>query len=140
VRYESKSLSAFRPLSELKQLQRIQVVHGDHSWQMDDARTQVAALATALGLDEFFQEAARRLEGLSALPYQEYLQTPEWKEMRATALERAGRRCQLCKATDDLQVHHRDYADVPLESLADLTVLCDACHGIFHANRRLKAA
>ena len=29
---------------------------------------------------------------------------------------------------------------MPLESLADLTVLCDACHETFHANRRLKAA
>ena len=140
MRYESKSLSALRPLSELKQLQRIQVAHGETSWQLDDARSQVAALIVGIGLEKFIAEAAERLSVLTDLPYQEFLKTPEWEEMRDAALERAAHRCQLCKSTEGLQVHHRDYADVPLESLADLTVLCGGCHELFHDHRELRAA
>lgn len=140
MRYESKSLSAFRPLSELRQVANIKEVHGGGSTQYAEARVAVARLIEAHGLDLFTEEATARLQTLQGMPYAEFLKTPEWEETRAAALERAGHRCQVCNGRDELQVHHRDYSNKPLENLADLTVLCDDCHGTFHKNRRLRAA
>lgn len=140
MRYESKSLSTFRPLSELRQVGEIHAIHGGQSDQFAEARVQVARQIEQFGLDLFVDEAAGRLVQLQGMSYRDFLKTPEWKQGREAALERAGGRCQVCGARSDLQVHHRDYSNVPLESLADLTVLCDDCHAVFHSNRRLRAA
>lgn len=140
MRYEGKSSSSLRPLAELREVSQIREIHGANSTQFAEARVAVAKLVAQFGLDLFVDEAAGRLQSLQRMPYAEYLKTPEWAETRKAALERAGDRCQVCNSTDKLQVHHRDYSNVPLESLADLTVLCDECHGTFHANRRLRAA
>lgn len=69
--------------------------------------------------------------------YAEYLKTPHWLVTRQAALERAGRRCQVCNGAKFLQVHHRTYERVGCELPNDLTVLCDKCHGLFHENRSL---
>lgn len=140
MRYESKSDSSFRPLSELRQVGQVREVHGDGSTQYAEARVAVGRMVEQHGLDLFVDEAARRVAALKRMPYAEFLKTPEWAEARSAALELAGHRCQVCSSKDDLQVHHRNYSNLPLESLADLTVLCDECHGLFHANRRLRAA
>jgi 5-methylcytosine-specific restriction endonuclease McrA len=73
-----------------------------------------------------------RLEQLRTMPYGEYLQTPEWKEMRGYALEVATHRCQVCNSAKSLQVHHRTYERRGHENLEDLTVLCKACHELYH--------
>lgn len=140
MKYEGKSLSGFRPLSELRQVGQIHEIHGGQSDNFAEARIEVARMIEHHGLDLFVDEAARRLATLRRMPYREFLQSPEWAETRRAALELAGHRCQVCNAADRLQVHHRNYSNVPLETLADLTVLCDDCHGIFHANRKLRAA
>jgi replicative DNA helicase len=74
---------------------------------------------------------------LNIMPYEQYLLTPEWQERRAQALERAGNRCQVCYSGDELNVHHRTYERRGNEAPADLTVLCQSCHGWFH--RRMTA-
>lgn len=140
MRYEGKSQSALRPLSELREAKAIREVHGGASQQFTEARAAVGRLINELGLDLFIDEAAARYAALRRMPYAEFLKSPEWAEVRSAALELAGNRCQVCSAEDRLQVHHRNYANLPVESLADLTVLCDDCHSVFHANRRLKAA
>lgn len=140
VRHESQSASSLRPLSELRQVGQIAEVHGEASGALADARERVATLIVAVGLETYIDEAAARLVVISKLPYSEFLKTPEWKQIRDAALEQAGYRCQVCNSPDQLQVHHRDYSNLPLETLADLTVLCDGCHEIVHTNRRLKAA
>lgn len=66
------------------------------------------------------------------MPYNEYLQTPHWKETRKAALERAGNRCQLCNNDQRLHVHHRTYERLGEEHDTDLIVLCASCHGRFH--------
>src|SRR5882724_9710163 len=43
------------------------------------------------------------------LPYAEYLETDWWKKLRAAAIARAGRRCQVCYSPLQLNVHHRTY-------------------------------
>ena len=69
------------------------------------------------------------------MPYQQYLQTPEWFARRTAALRRAGYRCQLCNRTGRLEVHHRTYERRGNESPEDLIVLCDECHRTFNAHR-----
>lgn len=39
--------------------------------------------------------------------YQEYLQSPEWRERRKAAIMRAEGRCQVCNDPIGLEVHHR---------------------------------
>ena len=76
-------------------------------------------------------------ERLRTMPYQEYLQTVHWERKRQDALERAAFRCQVCNATNRLDVHHRTYERRGAEAPADLIVLCRECHEMFHANRKL---
>jgi len=78
-----------------------------------------------------------RIEELRALPYAEYLQTPEWTKKRTKALRFAQFRCQLCNGNESLNVHHRTYERLGHELLSDLSVLCKDCHSIFHQNREL---
>ncbi|MDB1927190.1 HNH endonuclease signature motif containing protein [Clostridium tertium] len=66
------------------------------------------------------------------LEYQEYLNSPHWKETRLKALKRAGNRCQLCSSTNNLNVHHNTYKNKGNEDLKDLVVLCRDCHAKFH--------
>jgi hypothetical protein len=48
-----------------------------------------------------------------------------------------GHRCQVCnRGLGTLDVHHRTYERRGQELDEDLTVLCRACHGIFHEQRR----
>lgn len=55
-----------------------------------------------------------------------------WKARREEALDRRGRRCELCRATSRLQVHHNTYERVGAELPDDLVVLCNACHARHH--------
>lgn len=67
--------------------------------------------------------------------YEEYIQSPEWKERSRLAKERAGYRCQLCnkKGNDStLHTHHRTYERLCHEEEMDLIVLCDKHHAMFH--------
>lgn len=78
-----------------------------------------------------------RLLDLRAMPYAEYLKTPEWKATQKKALRYANFSCQLCSSAKDLNVHHRTYERLGEELPSDLTVLCEVCHGLFHRNRGL---
>jgi len=73
------------------------------------------------------------LELLRTMPYDEYLQTPEWQEKRKEALRRADYRCQLCNSDESLDVHHRTYERRGYELASDLIALCRDCHKTFHA-------
>jgi hypothetical protein len=66
------------------------------------------------------------------IDYYAYLKSPEWAVRRQWKLEAAENRCQLCDATDRLQVHHRTYERLGKERIADLIVLCERCHRKFH--------
>ncbi len=79
---------------------------------------------------------ARRNE-LTSMPYDQYLRTPEWKEKRSGALKRAGYACQVCSSNEKLHVHHRTYLRRGSELDADLTVLCEKCHSLFHEKSKL---
>lgn len=78
------------------------------------------------------KQQERELE-LAAMPYKEYLKTPEWQDRRKKALSFAKYCCQLCNASGvQLDVHHRTYANRGNEKMRDLIVLCRTCHGKHH--------
>jgi 5-methylcytosine-specific restriction endonuclease McrA len=114
------------------------------SWaKLDDAMgegrgpTSLANPLDSLGFLAQTPEAVRAagqefVDRLAAMPYRDYLRTPEWRAVRERALMRDGHRCRLCNAPDNLNVHHRTYARRGDESLEDLTTLCRGCHEHFH--------
>jgi 5-methylcytosine-specific restriction endonuclease McrA len=71
--------------------------------------------------------------------YVAYINSAEWQRKRRQALERAGDRCQVCNKDRGLDVHHRTYERFGSERLDDLTVLCRACHSLFHETRKARA-
>jgi hypothetical protein len=60
--------------------------------------------------------------------YLDYLQSIEWLQLCARALEYYGNRCAICNSPDNLQVHHRTYERLGQELITDVTILCDECH------------
>lgn len=98
-------------------------------WSAEEAAAEVIELAGTI-LDDLYGGREHRL---TAMPYQEYLRSPEWKERRRGAYERAGYRCQLCNATGEIHAHHRAYTHRGREEETDdLIVLCRRCHGRVH--------
>jgi hypothetical protein len=76
-----------------------------------------------------------RVARLRAMPYRDYLRTPEWRRTRAAALHRAGHACSLdVTHASDLEVHHRTYERLGEELAGDLVVLCRDCHRIHHGH------
>jgi hypothetical protein len=64
--------------------------------------------------------------------YAAYLRSQAWAHRKAEALERAGRRCQVCGHDRRLDVHHNTYERIGAELPGDLVVLCRLCHNRFH--------
>lgn len=64
--------------------------------------------------------------------YRDYLQSPEWRAVRAAALDRANHKCSRCGATQRLEVHHLSYLRLGHEQPEDLRVLCSRCHDTEH--------
>lgn len=81
-----------------------------------------------------------RLEVLRAMPYVQYLLSPEWKARRLVEIERAGHRCELCNSPGPFHVHHRTYERRGDEAPGDLVVLCPPCHETFHEHRTLNGS
>jgi hypothetical protein len=72
-----------------------------------------------------------RLRELAGMPYEEYLQTPEWRDMSRDIKARVGR-CEWCGSADCLNVHHKTYQNRGREKRGDLLVLCRSCHADLH--------
>jgi 5-methylcytosine-specific restriction endonuclease McrA len=109
-------------------------------WKID--HEQLAGL----GLEGIEHDEAKcaaietRLQELQAMPYQKYLQTPEWKARREQHLRSVGYRCQICNAGNvPLHVHHRTYERRGNEYFEDLVVLCEDCHRLYHEQGKLPA-
>lgn len=62
-----------------------------------------------------------------------YGRGPDWNIQRLKALKRDSFQCQKCPAQEDLVVHHiTPYAVSKNNSLENLIVLCQSCHGEIH--------
>ena len=83
--------------------------------------------------------AERTLERINRLlAYEEYLQSPMWREKRWRVLERCRGICEGCGNRGAREVHHLRYPRgclpgseqwVRREKLYDLVGLCEVCHG-----------
>ena len=74
-----------------------------------------------------------RLSELRAMPYADYLTTPEWAETRQDVLDRAAFKCQLCGRNGGLlHVHHNSYEHLGEEYPEDMIALCAGCHTHYH--------
>lgn len=73
------------------------------------------------------EKDARRAE------YRRYIKSRIWKAIRGAAIHRAGGKCEHCRGTEQLQVHHVKYPKVfGTEEPWMLRVLCDPCHAEEH--------
>ena len=71
------------------------------------------------------------------MAYADYLRTDHWKALRLRKLRSTDYRCQACNVAGTMHVHHRTYKRRGHERLEDLTVLCSACHQLFHEHEKL---
>ena len=91
-------------------------------WRLTPAALEPNALATSA------PAVGERLAELKAMPYRDYLRTPEWRRTRAAALFRAGHACALDVSHDgELDVVHRSHERRGEELASDLVVLCSDC-------------
>ena len=76
-----------------------------------------------------------RLSELGLKRFEDYFETPHWKEFRRTAFEDQRRRlgnnqCELRGERDvTLIVHHLTYERLGAELLSDVRIVCKRCHG-----------
>lgn len=61
-------------------------------------------------------------------PYQKYLQSTEWAQLKIDIYAARGRACQKCGSKLSLQIHHLHYRNIFKEEPEDLIILCRACH------------
>jgi hypothetical protein len=76
-------------------------------------------------------DRAKYAMNLPSMPYDEYLQTPEWKRLAQTVKSIRGG-CEVCGATERLEAHHKTYERRGHEDIDDLVVLCHKHHGEMH--------
>ena len=74
--------------------------------------------------------------------YQEYLRSPEWRELREIVLNLAQNTCERCgRASLNLQVHHVHYDTLFEEDpTTDLEALCHECHKDADEDRQYESA
>lgn len=76
-----------------------------------------------------------RYNELKTMKHKFYLMTKEWK-LKREILIRIFNKCQLCgKQADIYNVHHNVYENKPCENIADLLVLCEYCHHLYHNDK-----
>lgn len=88
---------------------------------------------TAQQLEHAHAAIAYHVRTLREMPYQEYLLTTHWQWKRYRKLAQVGFRCEHCRGTVLLQVHHKTYERIGTERMSDLVVLCDGCHQEQHS-------
>jgi 5-methylcytosine-specific restriction endonuclease McrA len=115
----------------LRQLQAAGLLHARPCLRRVAGKTWQGSLFTLLTPPSPDQ---RRPAWVRALSYAAYLTTAHWAQVRTKALRWAQHRCQLCNGQGPLHVHHRTYAHLgdELRHMADVLVLCDACHAKHH--------
>lgn len=64
--------------------------------------------------------------------HRRYMESAQWKKLRAAVLERDNNECQACGSTETLQCHHNTYERLGAENMSDLVTLCTRCHTNHH--------
>lgn len=66
--------------------------------------------------------------------HDDYLKSPQWREIRQAVLKRDNYICQGCLLVKATQVHHKTYERWKNEMAFDLISLCTPCHNKLHAD------
>lgn len=69
---------------------------------------------------------------LREMPYEEYLQTIHWQQVRAAAFAMHGHRCFVCMKSRGLEIHHLTYERKGRELPEDTVPLCREHHQTQH--------
>ena len=128
---------------------------GNPRWYLEQMRMGVPdemppSLEIELNAYWFNREIYRSPELVSELrrlPYKDYLNTPEWKRVRASLvmIRRAICQAEPCYNIGEsfsgdweaeLHVHHLSYSNLGYERYADLALLCKRHHELWHKNAR----
>lgn len=64
--------------------------------------------------------------------YRSYIKSDAWRDKREWVFNRKGRKCKVCKSTENLHIHHCTYEMLGKERLRDLVPLCQSCHDLVH--------
>lgn len=71
--------------------------------------------------------------GFSEQEYFNYMNSPQWAEIKAKRKAIDGGKCCMCGSTQDLQIHHLTYRNFTQESpWTDVLTLCESCHKNVH--------
>lgn len=65
-----------------------------------------------------------------------YMLTEHWRQRRLSYYMSHARRCNGCKSTDSIELHHLSYENVYGEPDEDLMPLCEGCHAYVHIIHR----
>lgn len=65
-------------------------------------------------------------------PYERYLQSEEWEQLRREVFQRDKYRCRRCGDRNQLHCHHLHYETLYEEELEDLVTMCKDCHKEVH--------
>jgi 5-methylcytosine-specific restriction endonuclease McrA len=60
--------------------------------------------------------------------YAKHIKSARWRNMKRDIGRLRGNRCERCRSTFQLQLHHKTYERLGRESPSDLELLCTACH------------
>ena len=70
---------------------------------------------------------------ISAKIKAEYMQSVEWKQLKADRLAVANYKCESCGSEHNLELHHITYEQLTAEHIDDLRILCNICHNKLQA-------
>lgn len=64
--------------------------------------------------------------------YNVYLKSDHWRSTRLKVLQFSNFKCNGCRSSSMLNVHHLTYKNLGHEEMNDLMVLCRDCHKLIH--------
>ena len=101
--------------------------------RLDDVLPAVIKRVEARGRLEGEDQA--RIDHLRSMPYDQYLRTEHWREIRNRTMERDGHQCRWCGSRKVLNVHHLTYERRGQERASDVITLCRSCQELAHPER-----
>lgn len=86
-------------------------------------------------LAQVANRAADRAQPSRRSQYAEYLNSPEWRKLRAAIMDRCDGVCEGCRERSADDVHHLTYSHIGREFLFQLVGLCRSCHTRLHEDK-----
>lgn len=78
------------------------------------------------------EKQARRDKKLRQVAYAAYLKSEHWRLFKLRILALRGAACEICRSTNDIQLHHLTYERRGAELDSDVVLACKDCHARYH--------